>query len=177
LQVGDSEKWIEFVPEDNQFDLVQLPGDITEQLWRGDIPEGQYIKARLYISSVTGTLKSDGSTLEIMVPSNKLELNLPAFDVSADSVTSFTYDITVVKAGNAQSGLKYLLKPQASESGVEKEPKPARDKTNDKKIPDVAVNSTPTPVKNNKTSGKKTPDATDSEADTPTPVDKNKEKK
>jgi hypothetical protein len=33
--------------------------------------------------------------------------------ISSENVTSFTYDITVVHAGKAQGGQKYLLKPQA----------------------------------------------------------------
>ena len=37
-------------------------------------------------------------------------------------MTSFTYDLTVVAAGNAQSGIKYILKPQVDQSGADHKP-------------------------------------------------------
>jgi hypothetical protein len=117
LQTGTSEKWVEFVPEVKEFDLTLLPGAKTQELWRGDVPEGTYTKVVLYVSGVNGTLKENGQTIEIKLPSNKLEVD-SSFQVSAGIDTSFTYDLTVVKTGNAQGGGKYLLKPQAVQSGT-----------------------------------------------------------
>jgi hypothetical protein len=52
-----------------------------------------------------------------MLPSQKLQISIP-FQITAGSVTSFIYDLTVVSTGNQQSGIKYILKPQVGESGV-----------------------------------------------------------
>ncbi|GAJ00558.1 unnamed protein product, partial [marine sediment metagenome] len=41
---------------------------------------------------------------------------------TADTVTSFTYDLTVVATGSPQSGIKYILKPQVDQSGADREP-------------------------------------------------------
>ncbi len=116
LKSSDSAEWVEFTPQVKEFDLSLLPGDKTQELWRGDIPEGQYSKVVIYVTGVTGTLKSTGETISIKLPSNKLEIS-SSFQVSADSITSFTYDLTVVKTGNERN-VKYILKPQAGESGA-----------------------------------------------------------
>jgi hypothetical protein len=115
---GDRQ-WIEFVPEVKQFDLALLPGSETQELWRGDVPEGDYSKVVIYVGSVQGTLKSNGATIDIKLPSNKLQLS-KTFQVSAGIVTSFTYDLTVVNAGNARK-VKYILKPQIGESGTQQQ--------------------------------------------------------
>ena len=39
---GDSGRWVEFEPEVKEADLALLPGDKTQEIWRGYIPEGQY---------------------------------------------------------------------------------------------------------------------------------------
>jgi hypothetical protein len=131
LQAGTSGKWVEFVPEVKEFDLALLPGAKTRELWRGDIPEGDYVKVVIYVSGVQGTLKESGQTIEIKLPSYKLQID-SSFQVNAGNVTSFTYDLTVVKAGNAQGGGKYLLKPQANESGASHAPNPDNSKNDDK---------------------------------------------
>jgi len=127
LNRSGTERWVEFVPEVKEFDLVKLPGVLTEELWRGDVPEGDYSSVVISVQQVRGDLKAGGNTIDIKLPSNKLQLSLP-FRVGAGSITSFTYDLTVVKTGNAQNGGKYLLKPQASESGASHQPDPAKDK-------------------------------------------------
>jgi hypothetical protein len=117
LQSGDSERWVEFSPEVKEFDLTLLPGDKTQELWRGNVTEGQYTKVFIYVTGVRGVLKATGGTVEVKLPSNKLQISKP-FEVAAGTVTSFTYDLTVVKTGNAHGGTKYLLKPQIDKSGV-----------------------------------------------------------
>jgi hypothetical protein len=121
LQTGDQERWVEFTPQTTGFDLALLPGDKTQELWRGDIPLGEYTRVVIYVSQVQGVLKETGETIDIKLPSNKLQIKIP-FVISADLVTAFTYDLTVVKTGNIQDGGKYLLKPQAGESGSNQTP-------------------------------------------------------
>jgi len=122
LKGGASPEWVEFAPEVAEFNLALLPGEETQELWRGNIPEGNYTKVIIYVSNVNGTLKSTGESVNIKSPSNKLQISLP-FKVSADSVTSFIYDLTVVKTGN-EHNVKYILKPQAGESGATQQPIP-----------------------------------------------------
>lgn len=112
-----SDRWVEFEPEIREVDLALLPGDKTEQIWRGNVPEGQYSKVVIYVDDVRGVLKATGQTIEIKLPSRKLQISKP-FQVGAGTVTSFTYDLTVVSAGNKG---KYILKPQADQSGSNSE--------------------------------------------------------
>jgi hypothetical protein len=116
---GESGEWIEFDPEVEQVDLTLLPGDKTQEIWRGDIPEGEYTKVFIQVTDIIGILKETGQTVEVKLPSQKLQLSIP-FQITVGSVTSFTYDLTVVATGNQQSGIKYILKPQAGESGAER---------------------------------------------------------
>jgi hypothetical protein len=123
LQGGTSEKWQEFIPEVKEFDLTLLPGEKTQELWRGDVPEGQYNKVFIYISGVSGTLKTGGEAIAIKLPGNKLQLSRQ-FQVSRDRLTIFTYDLTAVKTGSAKNAGDYLLKPQVGESGASQQPLP-----------------------------------------------------
>ncbi|APV44843.1 hypothetical protein Dform_01521 [Dehalogenimonas formicexedens] len=119
LKTSGGDAWVTFTPEVADFDLVQLPGDITQQLWQGVVPDGQYTKVEIYVKNIAGTLK-DGQTAEVKLPSGKLQVSLP-FVVGSDKVTSFTFDITANKTG--QGSGKYILNPQAGQSGAVYEPK------------------------------------------------------
>jgi len=130
LNEGSSKQWVEFVPEVKEFDLTLLPGEKTQELWRGDVPEGQYTKVVIYVTRVQGTLKATGVAMDIKLPSNKLQISKP-FQVSAGNVTSFTYDLTVVHTGNAKGG-KYLLKPQIGESGASEKPSQGKGKSQER---------------------------------------------
>jgi hypothetical protein len=121
LQTGNSTNRVGFTPAVKEFDLTLLPGGKTQELWRGNVPEGEYSKVVLYVSQVRGVLRDTGAQLDIKLPSNKLQIS-EAFRVTSGNVTSFTYDLTVVKTGNAANGGKYILKPQASGSGATQEP-------------------------------------------------------
>jgi hypothetical protein len=129
LQSGESGRWQEFTPEIKEFDLSLLPGDKTQELWRGNVPEGEYQKAFIYIDKITGVLKSTGETIDIKLPGNKLQMSLP-FRVDAANVTCFTYDLTVVDTGNGKNE-KYLVKPQVSQSGASQKPLPKYGPEND----------------------------------------------
>ena len=117
--------WMEFEPDIKEVDLTTVQGDETQQIWRGNLPEGEYTKVFIYISNVQGILKeaieADGQSVDIKLPSNKLRISKP-FQITVHTVTSFTYDLTVIATGNEQSGIKYILKPQADESGADNKP-------------------------------------------------------
>jgi len=121
LKTGDQEEWVEFTPTTPEFNLAALPGDTTQVLWQGNVPTGEYTRVVIQVSEVTGILLASNETIKIKLPSEKLQVKIP-FTVSADSVTSFTFDLTVVKTGNAEDGYKYLLKPQADQSGSSQVP-------------------------------------------------------
>ncbi len=115
---GESERWVEFTPEIETVDLTQLQGDKAHEIWRGNVPTGQYSQVFIYVSEVRGKLKATGQIIEIKLPSHKLHMSKP-FQVTADTVTIFTYDLTVVATG--QNG-KYILKPQIDQSGIQQKP-------------------------------------------------------
>lgn len=121
ILLGDSNGWIEVEPQVKEVDLALLPGDKTQEIWRGDVPEGQYTKVFIHVNDVSGILKETGQEAEIKLPGEKLQMSKP-FRVSADTVTSFTYDLTVVATGSPKNGLKYILKPQIDQSGADQKP-------------------------------------------------------
>jgi hypothetical protein len=114
---GDEEKRIEFEPEIQMVDLTGLQGNRAQEIWRGDIPDGEYTKVFLEVSQVSGVLWDSEEKVEIKLPSGKLQISKP-FHVDSDEVTSFVYDLTVVEAG--QSG-QYILKPQIGQSGADQD--------------------------------------------------------
>jgi hypothetical protein len=125
LYNGDSRKWVEFVPETKQFDLTLLPNGITQQLWQGDLPEGQYSMVRLYVSQAQGSLKADGSTVNVKIPSDRVQFDVPAsFQIRSENVTKFTYDLTIFSTGKGQGSEKYHLKPIVNQSKIFQEPRP-----------------------------------------------------
>lgn len=125
LQQSDGGKWIEFKPEIAEVDLTQVQGDAVQEVWQGDIPSGQYSQVFIYVDDIHGVLKATGQTVEVKLPSRKLHISQP-FGVATDTITSFTYDLTVVATGNQQ----YILKPQADQSGADHKPRQGNDKSN-----------------------------------------------
>ena len=113
---GEDGQWIEFDPEVEAVDLTLLQGDKAHEIWRGDVPEGQYTKVFIYVSNVSGTLEATGKSISLKLPSNKLQISKP-FSVTSGSVVNFVYDVTVVEAG--RSG-QYIIKPQVGESGADR---------------------------------------------------------
>jgi hypothetical protein len=112
---GEADQWIEFAPETKVVDLTLLPGDKAQEIWRGDVHEGQYTNVFIYVSDVSGVLKEAGRLANVKLPSERLQISRP-FEVTGDSVVSFVYDVTVVQAG--KSG-QYILKPQVGQSGAD----------------------------------------------------------
>lgn len=121
LILSDSGQQVEFEPEVKEVDLTLLQGDEAQEIWRGDVPAGDYAKVVIWVTDVRGVLKETGQLVEIKLPSQKLQISKP-FRVTADSVTSFIYDLTVVATGNAQSGIGYILRPQVGQSGADSKP-------------------------------------------------------
>jgi hypothetical protein len=150
LQQPDG-KWVEITPTISSIDLTQLPGDAAQIIWQGDIPFGNYNQVFIYVDNITGKLKTSEKTPDIKLPSQKLHMAIP-FEASNDTVTSFTYDMTIIAAGNGHN-IKYILKPQIGDSGVQKEPRAQPGKTgeNNSTIPEqfpVSNNhATPKPPK------------------------------
>ncbi|MFC2009197.1 hypothetical protein ACFLUT_03995, partial [Chloroflexota bacterium] len=85
--------------------------------WRGDVPDGEYQTVFVYIESVVGILADSGELADVKLPSGKLHLETP-FSITGDELIEFVFDITVRKTGQAGSGTRYVLSPQASESGA-----------------------------------------------------------
>jgi hypothetical protein len=133
----DTDQLIEFEPEIGEVDLTLVQGEKTQEIWRGDVPEGEYTSVSIEVSDVRGILKETGEEVEINLPSQKLHIS-NHFQVSTQELTTFTYDLTVVAAGNLQSGIKYILKPQVDQSGADhkpiKEEKANKGKSNNPKI-------------------------------------------
>jgi hypothetical protein len=120
LQGAGSLKRLEFTPETETVDLTQLRGEQSQEIWRGDVPAGRYSHVYIYVSEVTGKLESTGQIVDVKLPSNKLHISVP-FTITTDTITSFTFDITVVGTGN--NG-KYILKPQIGKSGARQDERP-----------------------------------------------------
>lgn len=114
---GESGNWLEFTPDITEVDLKPLVGSNALEIWSGNLTPGEYTKAFIYVSEVSGNLSETlgGETANVKLPSGKLHISKP-FVVSENAVTSFVYDITVVQAG--KSG-KYILKPQIAQSGAD----------------------------------------------------------
>jgi hypothetical protein len=120
LQAAGSLKRAEFTPETKTVDLTQLQGAQAQEIWRGNVTAGQYSQAYIYVSEVTAELASTGQIVDVKLPSNKLHISVP-FTITTDTITSFTFDITVVGTGN--NG-KYILKPQIGKSGARQDERP-----------------------------------------------------
>lgn len=111
---GNSGERVDFIPVIKTVDLTQLQGAQSQEIWRGNVPAGQYSQVFIDVSDVTGKLNATGQTILVKLPSSKLHIS-KTFEVVADKVTGFTFDITVVETGNKG---EYILKPQISESGA-----------------------------------------------------------
>jgi hypothetical protein len=119
LQPVGSKEWLEFTPEIETVDLTQLQGEQFQEIWRGRVPAGQYARVRIYVSEVRGELESTGQTIDVKVPGGIVHMLIP-FEVTVDTVTRYTFDITVVGTTNDST---YMLKLRINESGARQEPK------------------------------------------------------
>ncbi len=118
VSANNSDEVIEFEPEVREVDLTLVKGEKTKQIWRGNIPISQYNNIFIYVDKVSGVFKDTEQEIEIKLPSNKIHISKP-FSVGENEIVSFTFDVTVIKAGS--SG-QYILQPQVDESGAESQP-------------------------------------------------------
>ncbi len=112
--------WIEFTPELDTVDLTQLQGDRATEIWRGDVAAGSYVSVHLHVSSIKGILASTGEMVEVMLPSDRLRITSPFSVGESDQPVEFIFDITVHRTGGPASQPRYILLPQAGESGAGK---------------------------------------------------------
>ncbi|MDS0220361.1 DUF4382 domain-containing protein [Haloarcula sp. S1AR25-5A] len=92
-------------------DLTEVVGDKAISVLDGELEEGQYSKIELSAESVDGIV--DGESVDVKIPSEKLQIVKP-FEVVAGESVEFVFDINVVKKGNGG----YNLLPVISKSGV-----------------------------------------------------------
>jgi len=122
-KAGEDGGWLEVEPATEAttegLDLVTLQGDNAQEIWSGDLPDGQYTMVFVYVSAINGTL-NNGESTDVKLPSEKLHINTH-FSILEDSPVSFVFDLSVVAAGSQQSGIKYILKPVVSQSGPNQE--------------------------------------------------------
>ena len=113
LRGGENGGWEEIKIEPAAvIDLTRLQGLNAQEIWNGNLPEGQYTQVFIYIENAVGIL-TNGTTAKLVVPSGNLQISKP-FAVTADGSTiSFVYDVTVVAAGS-----DYILQPQLDQSGA-----------------------------------------------------------
>jgi len=110
---------VNIMPDLMQVDLTQLQGNLAQEVWRGDIPDGDYKTVLVHVSAIEGTLTTSGEKADVTLPSNTLRVSLD-FSVTAHATTDFVFDITVHRTGNAGAGVRYVISPQASESGIDR---------------------------------------------------------
>ncbi|MEF8973755.1 MAG: DUF4382 domain-containing protein, partial [Haloarcula sp.] len=78
-------------------DLTEVVGDKAIGVLDGKLEAGRYSKIELYAESVDGIV--DGESVDVKIPSEKLQLTKP-FEVVAGESVEFVFDINVVKKGN-----------------------------------------------------------------------------
>ena len=119
-KAGEDGEWLEPTFTTTELDLVLLQEENAQEIWSGDLPDGQYTKVFVYVSDIYGVLLETGDSTEVKLPSEKLHINTH-FSIPEDSPVSFVFDLSVVAAGSQQSGIKYILKPVVSQSGPNQE--------------------------------------------------------
>jgi hypothetical protein len=125
LSSGDSNEWLEFEPELTEVDLTLVPGDKTKEIWRGNVPANQYTKVFIQVTDVHGVLKATGEEVEIKLPSQKLHIS-KQFQIMTDTVTSFTYDLTVKpQVDQSGAGHKPIESKEKAKGGGENSKKPS----------------------------------------------------
>jgi len=118
-KAGEVGAWLEFPPATEELDLVPLQEENAQEIWSGDLPDGEYTNVFVYVSAVSGTL-NNGDPTDVKLPGEKLHINTH-FSIPEDSPVSFVFDLSVVAAGREQRDIKYILKPVVSESGPNQE--------------------------------------------------------
>ncbi len=113
MRLFDDEGGFEEREIDATVDLTQLIGALSTEVLETEIAPGTYTKVELHVAGVDAQTVS-GEEAYIEVPSEKLQIN-NTFVISEDEVTTFVFDINIVRKGQDQ---EYNLLPVISESGV-----------------------------------------------------------
>ena len=106
--------------EEQEIDLLALEDGVPADLALEEVPPGEYDQLRLDVTD-TRLLLSDGAEPTLKVPSGKIKLLLPDFEIEeegdeADITVEFDVEESFVKAG--KSG-KYIFKPTVRARSVE----------------------------------------------------------
>jgi len=64
LKSDDIDQSIEFKPEQEEVDLTLVQGDKTQEIWRGNVPEGEYKNVTIEVEKVLGILKETGAAYQ-----------------------------------------------------------------------------------------------------------------
>jgi hypothetical protein len=126
---GDGREYHEF-DEPQEADLVQLQGESTQLVDERELDVAEYEYLQLETDGVDATLDGGGSAT-VEVPGDAPLTFNAAFEIRADTVTSFTADFTPVRRGQAGG---YILQPVAQ--GITVEYEPAGDETADNESSD-----------------------------------------
>ncbi len=112
FKIGGDGKGFEEKDLDASVDLTKVVGESSMEVLSTELEPGMYNKIELYVDSVDA--KANGETANVMVPSGKLQI-IKSFEVVDGQVTTFVFDINVVKKGQNN---EYNLLPVISKSGV-----------------------------------------------------------
>jgi hypothetical protein len=106
--------------EEQTFDLLALADGVPVDLALDEVPAGEYEQLRVAVTD-TRLVLSDDTSPNLKVPSNKIKLLLPNFEIedgSDDTEITIAFDVedSFVRAG--RSG-KYIFKPTVRAESVE----------------------------------------------------------
>jgi len=113
-QSGDaSGGWVTEAVDNRTVDLTTLVGDNATRIANVSLPAGAYDGVYVQVSAVTGTL-TDGTTVQVKLPSGRLKLNKP-FTLAPNASAGFVFDIAVHATGQG----RYVLRPVIGQSGTD----------------------------------------------------------
>jgi len=123
---GDAEEPETIEVDDAEVDLTEVKNEKSQLVSETELESGDYEWLRVTVSDdIDATLADGGGDAEVTVPSGGLKLN-KAFEIRADSTTTFTADFTPVKRGQASS---YNIQPVSNEVTVTYESEGTEDGT------------------------------------------------
>jgi hypothetical protein len=101
-----------YSPATATFDLTKLTNGNVTTLFNGSVDAGNYTRMDIFVTSATGTLASNGTSVDVKPPGGRIFVNT-GFEVDSGQTTTFLFDIGVVEQGNGA----YILQPNADGSG------------------------------------------------------------
>lgn len=114
VETNDSAKpdssWVVLSDQTHTVDLMQFSGTARDFVGSAALPPGEYTQLRLSISQAYGVLKSNGTRVDIKVPSQTLKIN-HKWDVEQDKSTLLTLDFQLDKSIVKKEDGSYAFKP------------------------------------------------------------------